>query len=223
VPPHAAPQEDAYHACGVLEAACGVVSTASCFTFLQLGQLAEQKLAPLGNSGAMADLAPNSPFPRTLNGRGEPFPRAGIVSLSDQRWVAVRLMAEWTSECAPEDPGCSGQAAVNTTADWYSHARACEYVYITLIPNPLGYACRRVGDAMDAIDRGWHMMSHAVGDPTSDGISPGSSQRYPGIAEDRLIFLRSGPSHVGETGSPRTYVAARQLLARDFRFDLNGF
>lgn len=183
------------------------------------------------NAPATLDLVPGSNFLQQLNNPGQPenFLRAGIVSLTRERWSVARVADEVYqsaigSNCNPDD-WCGERSLALAVTVFYDVLKFFYYFsefecYVNGDDNACTDAetIAQVLYDMDAVDGTWN----ALVDPFqsgSDGIVQASSEYYPtnnsSTAATQYI-IHGADSHLGSTRSPYVRTALSNALTQTF-------
>lgn len=157
-------------------------------------------------------LEPEHPFLARLNAHPEEFPRFGIESYADERWMPGRLVGDiFTGEDDPYPRGRDVVAAMDYTAFALFTSGIIAYLYYDnlLIASQFWQALTY----MIWFNYAWDSLTSP--NLPSDGIVQYPSQRYP----NPTILLEpiwGGDSHTGETKSPHVLERLDVLLPRYF-------
>ena len=150
-----------------------------------------------------ADLTLHSNFiDAQLNSAYEPFPRAGIQSYADKRWMLMRLMGDNLNY--PEST-LGGRNWARVTQWVFDGFRSCQIASVFFGDWQVSQECGYIANRMEDVDGLWDRLT-ADGDD-SDGVVQGSSQIYPntpGAFVPQQYTIPGGDSHLGETSSNLT-------------------
>jgi len=144
------------------------------------------------------DVKPGSEFLTRLNdtARTEGFRKYSLEVHSRGSFKFMRMFGDRICE-----PGtnCDGNRLANITTEVYKALRSCgNNVIIRILHESRARKCRDVRQSMSNLNGVYERLT-AGGDPKSDGLVPGESQKYPGVEEQaRRVIPDSRASHFGE-------------------------